>query len=449
LTFEDLEPLTAQESITDLDYADQASVRYNQATVDNEPIKIPHLSSYVLTIGTGGMGIGGSANTYRWYQNDTQIATDDDYVVAGSEGVISEIDFESMGTFRTEVTNNLVPNLTIEVEPQTVFATADVQVRLLNNQDNLIEGENFDGALLETVRRTSGYDTLERASNVMSSFTFQDVVLGDYLCGIDPRSDETFIPTYLGDDIQWENADTAKIRADIALDIRMVGEPEELNEDNGGDGELEVIVEEDFGDENTRIDARRRAAKRKCGLRRKRSGGRVDQDDDEFELIAYGETDDNGEFKFGFLPAGTYRFFVEYPGIPLDESSEVEFEVGEAGISDTDFKLEAFASEDGISVSIDPILGVILEYFKDLKVYPNPSTDYINIRYRHLKSQDVRVDLIDLAGNTMWRQDLRNGFDGELRIDVTDYKEGIYLLRFYDTTGNSDNVVTYRMMVRK
>ncbi|NQZ76870.1 MAG: T9SS type A sorting domain-containing protein, partial [Ekhidna sp.] len=449
LTFEDLEPLTAQESITDLDYADQASVRYNQATEDNEPIKIPHLSSYQLSIGTGGMGIGGSANTYTWYQNDTDITTGNTaYTIDGPTGEITSIDFESMGMFRTEITNSLVPNLTIEVEPQTVFATADVRVALNDDQGDVISGETFDAALMETVRTSVGFDTLESVLSVSSEFVFEEVVLGNYLSGIDPTNQDPYLPTYFSDEIQWEEADTIFLRANTEIGITMAQVPPPLG-DGDGDGEVDVVIEEDFGDENTRIDARRRAAKRKCGLRRKRSGGRVDQDDDEFELIAYGETDDNGEFKFGFLPAGTYRFFVEYPGIPLDESSEVEFEVGETGISDTDFKLEVFASEDGIAVTIDPVLGVIFEYFKDLQVYPNPSTDYLKIRYRHLKSQDVRVDLIDLAGNTMWRQDLRNGFDGELRIDVKDYDAGVYLLRFYDKEGRSENVVTYRIMVNR
>ena len=152
--------------------------------------------------------------------------------------------------------------------------------------------------------------------------------------------------------------------------------------------------------------------------------------------------------QFGFLPQGTYRFFVEYPGIPLDESSFVEFEVGEEGVSDTDFKLQAFATEDGIQVEIEAVLGVILEYFKDLRIYPNPSSEYLNIGYRHLKSRDVTAELMDLSGNRKGSTDLRNGFDGELRIDVTDFEAGIYILRFYDRESPRDNVVSFRVIVK-
>ena len=139
---------------------------------------------------------------------------------------------------------------------------------------------------------------------------------------------------------------------------------------------------------------------------------------------------------------------MEYPGIPLDQSASVEFEVGEAGVSDTDFKLQAFATEDGIEITIEAVLGVILEYFKDLQIYPNPSSEFLNVSYRHLKSNDVTAQLVDLAGNTKWSADLQNGFDGQIKIDVSEFSEGVYILRFYDRENPKDNVVSYRVMVR-
>ncbi len=437
LEFDDLEPLVG---ITTLDYSNQASVQFNEA--EAQATEVRYNTDYTLSVSTGG-----SNNVYTWFRNDSQIASGDDFIVNGATNVILAIDYDNMGTFRAEVTSSLVPGLTIDIDAQDVLAVADIVMRLTDSDDVLLTNESFDGALLEAIRRTQGYDTLESAANVSGEFVFTNVVLGDYLCGIDPENGDAFIPTYFGDAFQWEEAEVILLRNDSLLTIRMTEVPPVLGPGDG-DGNLDVLIEEDFGDDAGRVDARRRAAKRKCGLRRKRSGGRTGQNDDEFELIAYGETDDNGEFQFGFLPQGTYRFFVEYPGIPLDDSSFVEFEVGEAGVSDTDFKLQAFATEDGIEISIEAVLGVILEYFKDLEIYPNPSSEYLNIRYRHLKSGDVTAQLVDLAGNTKWSEDLRNGFDGQLRIDVTDFEEGIYILRFYDRESPQDNVVSFRVMVK-
>ena len=438
LDFGDLEPLVG---ITTLDYSNQASIEFTESL--GSPIEVRYTNDYSLSIMTGGAN-----NAYTWYRNDVVINTGDDFIINNTIGIILAIDYDNMGTFRAEITNTTVPGLTIDVDPQDVLAIADVTMRLTDSNDAILNGETFDGALLEAIRRAQGYDTLESASNVGAEFVFTDVVLGDYLCGIEPDNQDDFIPTYFGDAFQWDEAEVIMLRSDSILTIVMTADPPELTAADG-EGTLDVLIEEDFGDDASRVDARRRAAKRKCGLRRKRQqGGRTDQEEEIFDLIAYGETDDEGEFQFGFLPQGTYRFFVEYPGIPLDDSAFVQFEVGEAGVSDTDFKLQAFASEDGIEVTIEAVLGVILEYFKNLEIYPNPSREFLNIRYRHLKSKDVTAQLMDLSGNTKWSQDLRNGFDGQLSIDVTNFEEGVYILRFFDREDPQGNVVSFHVIVK-
>ena len=439
LEFDDLEPLVALDIAT-LDYSDQANVQFNETT-DESAIEVRYTNDYSLSI-----TIGGSNNSYSWFRNGSAISTGTEFIISDAEVVIQSIDYDNMGEFNVEITSSAVPGLTIDVDPQIVWAVADMQVSVSDSEGNPLSAP-FDASMLETTRTKTGFRELEKLEGVSSpTFTFPDVVLGNYIIFVESDL-ELYIPTYYGDVFEWTEADTLFFRSDDIIEMTMTEVPPELKEGDG-DGTLDVLIEEDFGDEEGRIDARRRAAKRKCGLRRKTGGGRTGQDDDQYELIAYGETDENGEFQFGFLPEGTYRFFVEYPGIPLDDSSFVEFVVGEEGVSDTDFKLAAFATEDGVEISIEAVLGIILEYFKDLQIYPNPSREYLNIRYRHLKSGDVTAQLVDLAGNTKWSHDLRNGFEGELKVDVSDYEEGIYILRFYDRESPKDNVVSFRIIVR-
>lgn len=445
LTFEDLEPIAALNLAT-FNYTGQASISFDPET-DLNFLKagnriVPHLNAYTLTV-----SVGGSANVYTWYRDGSIITTNNDYSITGGANTILAIDYDNMGAFSVEVSNPLLPALTLAVEPETVLAVADLSMTIVDGNGNPLN-DPISGYLLEAFRRQRGFDTLDVASNASSTFVFEDVIFGNYLCGIDPINKALFIPTYFGDAFEWDQADTIFFRSSLDVTVQMTEVPTELGPSDG-EGKLLVIVEEDFGDVASRIDARRRAAKRKCGLKKRRSGGRLDQEDDEFELIAYGETNDNGEFEFGFLPFGTYRFFVEYPGIPLDESAFVQFEVGEAGISDTEFKLLAFATADGIEVSIERVLGIILDYFKDLKVYPNPSTDWLNVSYRYLNSRDVRAEIVDMAGNTKWATDLSRGYNGSLKIDVSDFAEGIYFLRFYDRKSKNENVVTYRVLINK
>ncbi|MEL6393859.1 MAG: hypothetical protein AAFR97_14015, partial [Bacteroidota bacterium] len=427
LTFEALEPLIGTTTFT---YAPQADFRFapeNNADFlkDTELERlgtvriVPRGASYTLPT-----GLVGTANQYAWTLDSTLVAGDR-FTLDSSALRIDSIDIDNMGLFGLTVTNPALPDLTLAFLPEYVFAVVDLEMRLTDINDNVLpDVDRFTGALLETEARESGYDTLARTPRntpVASLFTFEDVILGDYLCGIDPQNRDDFVPTYFGDAFTWEEADTVQLRAPTTLSIQMTEEP---IVDEPGPGLLAVLIEEDFGDEEeARVEARRRAKRRKCGLRRRRTGGRTSQDD-VFDLYAYGETDDEGQFQFGFLPEGTYRFFVEYPGIPLDPSAEVQFEVGELGISDTEFSLSAFATEGGVEVDIQRILGLILTYFKDLEVYPNPSTDKVKVRYRHLKSANVTAELVDLTGKKKWSQDLRNGYDGELTIDVSDYTEG-------------------------
>ncbi|WP_420317120.1 Ig-like domain-containing protein [Ekhidna sp.] len=438
LDFGDLEPLLGIASLT---YTPQADIFFTEDT-GGDPIKTPHLSDTTLAI-----DIGGTTNAYLFFRNGSEISQGADFNIVDSAVSILSIDYDNMGEFSATVTNSQLPDLTLEVTPQIVYAIADLDMSIVDGSSNPL-ADNVSGYLLEAVRRQQGFDTLEVAENVASTFTFSGVVLGDYLCGIDPSNTDLFIATYFGDAFEWTFADTLEFRAATSVEVVMTEVPRELGPIDG-EGTLDVLIEEDFGDENARVDARRRAAKRKCGLRRKRSGGRTGQDDDEFELIAYGETDENGEFKFGFLPEGIYRFFVEYPGIPIDESSFVQFEVGEQGISDTDFKLEAFATEDGIEITIDRVLGLILSYFKNLKVYPNPADDVVKIQYRHLKSKDVSAQLVDLSGNIMWSNEIQSGFDGYQEIDVSNLSEGIYMLHIYDHSDAKGTVVSYRIIVNE
>ena len=433
LEFDDLEILIG---ITTLSYEDQAPIFFVEYNA-GDTIERPHLSSPLLSISTGG-----TSNSYAFSRNGAAISQSADFNISGPILEIVEIDFDNMGEFAASVTNSLLPDLTLAVVAQEVLAVADLSMLIVDSNENPVMSD-VSGYLLEAFRRQQGFDTLEVVENTGSSFTFTDVVLGDYLCGINPSDLDAFVPTYFGNDFEWTRADTIFFREAASVEVILTDVPGPTQ----GDGSLDVVIEEDFPEEGSRVDARRRASKRKCGLRRKRSGGRTAQDDD-FVLIAYGETDENGEFQFGFLPQGTYRFFVEYPGIPLSESAQVEFEVGEAGVSDTDFRLQAFANEEGIEVSIERVLGLILSYFKNLQVYPNPTSDILKVKYRHLKDESVKAQLVDVSGHVMSSFDVKNGFDGYHEIDLSKFSKGIYILHIYDSEDRNGTVVSYRIVVK-
>ena len=61
------------------------------------------------------------------------------FAITDAEGVILDIDYDNMGVFRTEVTSSLVPGLVIDVDSQTVWAIADMEVSVADIDGNPIK----------------------------------------------------------------------------------------------------------------------------------------------------------------------------------------------------------------------------------------------------------------------------------------------------------------------
>ena len=422
LDFGDLEPVAG---VAVLSYTTQAPV---EAIDQTGPIEIPVGSIQELTANAAG-----TANSYQWIYNGQAIGG-----ATGTTYLIENINRSNMGEYSLEISNSIATGVTLTAVPLEVLATAVITINVTDDTDTPIS-QTVDGYILEIEEGVVGFDTVEVATQtgVASSFSFPPVVLGDFLVNV--SSDETlYIPTYYGDAFVWDEADTLRLNTDTTRQIEITEIPEELTPDDG-EGLVEGVIEEDF-DDNARIDARRRASKRKCGLRRKRTGGRTDQDD-EFVLIAYGETDENGEFAYGFLPQGTYRFFVEYPGIPLDDSAFVQFDVGEAGVSDNTFQLAVFASDDGIFIEL--VLGLTSPHFTEFAIFPNPTADLINIRYDQIKSGELTLEIFDLKGKEMMKKTF-NSKREDITIDISDFDKGQYIFRVIDST--SKDLVIYKII---
>ncbi|MEO9485671.1 MAG: FG-GAP-like repeat-containing protein [Ekhidna sp.] len=425
LDFGDLE---AVGGVAVLSYTNQQELV--EGIIENGPIEIPVGSTQALT-----SNVNGSANTYQWtYDGDDILgATTANYS-------ITNIDRSNMGLYGLDINNSIATGLTLSSTPIEVLATSIITVNVTDDSDVLLT-ENVNGYLLEIEEGEVGFDTLSIATqeNVSSSFSFPAVVLGDFLVNV--SSDEAlYVPTYYSDAFLWDEADTLKLNSDSIIQVTITEVPPVLTPADG-EGLVNGSIEEDFEDDASRIDARRRAAKRKCGLRRKRSGGRTGQSTDEFELIAYGETNDNGEFEYGFLPEGTYRFFVEYPGVPLDESAFVQFDVGEAGVGDNSFRLAVFASEDGIFIEL--VLGLTSPHFSDFKIFPNPTADLINIDYTKTGSANLSLEVYDLNGREMLRKSLK-GDQKNVTIDISNFEKGQYIFRVIDE--NRKDLVVYKII---
>ncbi|MFT4737851.1 MAG: hypothetical protein ACI92W_001969, partial [Paraglaciecola sp.] len=154
-----------------------------------------------------------------------------------------------------------------------------------------------------------------------------------------------------------------------------------------------------------------------------------------------------GTVDFGFLPNGLYRINIQYPGVPMDPNSFIEFAISEEEEEDG-YVLAATVFEDGIQVGVVEELGFVREYFKNLNVYPNPANEEIRITYAKLNSKDVSYQLMDLSGQVMVEGNVEKGQRQETRLETAGVKDGLYLLRFYDRKQNGKHLITYKVIIR-
>jgi PKD repeat protein len=72
----------------------------------------------------------------------------------------------------------------------------------------------------------------------------------------------------------------------------------------------------------------------------------------------------------------------------------------------------------------------------NMSVYPNPTRDQVVITFESGQSQDVRIELINALGQTIWTESVQN-HSGAYRKELSlgSYAKGIYHLRIHTAKG--------------
>lgn len=367
----------------------------------------------------------GSVNdTYQWFLNETVIAG-----ATAREYQIIDLNRDNMGDYRCEVRNTLVTDLVLTSKVTTVLGKANISGSLI-----VSETEFLTAGEVRLLKVETGAYQVSQVKSLLptGAYQFENVILGDYVVIADPFDKDTYLPTYHEQQIQWDQADIIPLNDDTTnVDVLVEIVPIPFTPDDGN-GAVGGEIFTDFPeDEEGRIEARRRVRRVGVALRRRRSSGRVDNDFDDFDLVAYTETDDNGEFAFDNLPPGTYRIFIEFPGIPLDPDSFSEFVLGE-DLDENEITVAATVFEDGIVIEKVEETGVPYDYLDELDIYPNPAVGgslFVKVSAR--RGYEVRFELVDLRGMIVKSEllDSINLGNGIRKIDVSDLSSGIYVVK--------------------
>ncbi|HYG03930.1 MAG TPA: T9SS type A sorting domain-containing protein [Chryseosolibacter sp.] len=400
----DFASLIPNVTVSGIIYSPQAELGTETTT------EIPVTSTHKVKVLTKGDG-----NVYQWRRNGLNVsgATDSTYT-------IESINRSNMGTYVARVTNPAVANLTLETAPQHVLATASIAGSFMMDEETPVEA----GTLTLLKITDSKYDTTALIEpSVDGSYTFGNVVLADYkIVGFaDTNVYVNALPTYYANTIYWEQADTLVLESDTT-NLAIVSQEEPVP--STGNGLITGVLEEPEGEDGGRTKANKRVGKAGVAARRVEGGGRDKEVDP--DLISYVFTNDNGEFELPNLPAGTYSLNIQYPGYPMDETSDVEITIDDALLSQVDVR--AVVEEGKISVKKINITNIYETVNYKVDIYPNPAVDYVKVTFaKESKARAIRVN--DMQGNIVVNKPANNK---ENTVDFQTLAKGVYLMTIED-----------------
>ncbi len=76
----------------------------------------------------------------------------------------------------------------------------------------------------------------------------------------------------------------------------------------------------------------------------------------------------------------------------------------------------------------------------EIKVYPNPSTDYINIDITGINTSDYKIQLFDNLGQLL----INKSYENAKRISLQQYAKSVYYLKIINITDNKSD--TYKIL---
>ncbi|MDN4164231.1 T9SS type A sorting domain-containing protein [Cytophagales bacterium LB-30] len=375
-----------------------------------------------LSVSTPDLG-----NQYQWYGPDNVAING----ATNSSYTIQSMNYAKMGDYYCLVTQPQVRDINatfaLSSENQTALAKANISGLAKDLNGNLTEA----GEVYLFRVQTGKYDTISFNTDpyvILESdgnYLMPDVILGDYVILVNP-DEATYpelIPSYFKGTIDWEEANTFQHRYDsTGVDITVQGTPAPPQ----GNSELSGFFEEDIPD--GRLLARSRLSGSGVSVRKDvgQNRGRWAN----FELAGYVKTDENGEFVFPNLEPGNYLIKFEYPGVPMDQTSDIAFTVEEY----TEIELGATVIDGSIKVETLRVLGIPRAKQPALMMYPNPTDKEVSLFFAASLSGNVEVVLVDMAGKQVMteRKEVSNQ---KLQLDVSQLDAGLYIVKVISPSG--------------
>jgi len=232
------------------------------------------------------------------------------------------------------------------------------------------------------------------------------------------------VPTYSGGAVAWDEAKMVDIEADTRFRsqyINLAWLPPLTSEDGSGQMGGNVSYEDEpvlgkgtLGKPATKTSVvlkRRAAQQQKSAM--------------EDDVVAYVETDDQGNYVFEHVPDGDYVLHVDIAGLPMVQTYDVVI-VGNEIVYGLDFVVK----KDGIEAT-NPV-AVEETVKRPFAVYPNPASHLLSIDFPDVGAYQLRV--YNSGGALILYRDLPL-VSGTVMLDVSSWSRGVYLVEIESETG--------------
>ena len=147
-------------------------------------------------------------------------------------------------------------------------------------------------------------------------------------------------------------------------------------------------------------------------------------------LSGYTRTDENGEFRFNNVVVGGYRLFVDYPGIPMSIENEVQ-------VTSSGQVIFVNVRVDSTIITLEVIYTAVPELnITSIEAFPNPTSDKVFIKLHSREYQNIRLLLHDLDGRLIFnREHALIAGSNTLEADLSGLNGSVYFLSVMDREG--------------
>ncbi|MCE7992289.1 MAG: T9SS type A sorting domain-containing protein [Roseivirga sp.] len=143
------------------------------------------------------------------------------------------------------------------------------------------------------------------------------------------------------------------------------------------------------------------------------------------------------------VDAKTYTFLV------ASANDAADVTIGASLVTDIAGNVNTASNQLNLDFTVEPSMGVLenslVDFIKpeEIRIYPNPAREILNVDLSELSTEKVDITLINASGIAVFERDDFN--QKSIRLDVSGYNSGLYIMQFYD--GHS--VIRKKVMIRK